>query len=204
MKKEIRVFTTDMEIRAEGDKPKIVGYAARFNELSEVMWGFQEKIKPGAFTNALKRSDVRALFNHNPDYVLGRTTNGTLKLTEDEIGLRYEIDPPETQWAKDLLLSIERGDINQSSFAFTVEKDEWDESSDIVLRTIIEFKEIYDVSPVTYPAYPTTSVGVRSAQDVLSEYRKTQEGKAEEQRRKEAQERLSIRRKRLELMEKSI
>jgi len=203
LKKEFRVICTDMEIRAEGEKPKIVGYAARFNELSDPIYGFfREKIKPGAFTNALKKSDVRALFNHDPNYVLGRAKNGTLKLQEDEIGLRYEITPPETQWANDLVKSIERGDINQSSFAFTVAKDEWDETGEMAIRTVIEYEELFDVSPVTFPAYPTTSTGVRSAEDVYNAHiAKVQADQAaEEQRKAQA----SLRRRKLELIEKSL
>jgi len=168
-KKEKRLIQTDMEVRSEGeDNKKIVGYGARFNELSEVLLFFREKIDPGAFTEALKRSDVRALINHDPNYVLGRTKSGTLNLTEDEVGLRYEIDPPDTSFANDLLVSIKRGDITQSSFAFTVGQDNesWDESGDIPVRTIHRFEEIFDVSPVTYPAYESTSVGARSMVDI--------------------------------------
>lgn len=168
MKKEKRLITTTMEVRSENDKDKITGYGARFNELSEVLFFFREKIAPGAFKDALKTSDVRALINHNPNYVLGRSKSGTLNLVEDEMGLRYEIDPPETSFAKDLLVSIKRGDITQSSFAFTVSKDNesWDESGDIPIRTIHKFDELFDVSPVTYPAYESTSVGARSMVDV--------------------------------------
>lgn len=161
---ERRAYKVAVKVREKEDGPKIVGYGAVFNQLSDELYGFRERIAPGAFANALKKSDVRALFNHNPDYVLGRTTNGTLKLEEDEKGLRYEIIPPDTQWARDLIKSIQRGDINQSSFAFTVKRDKWEETEDgITIRTILEFDEIFDVSPVTYPAYPQTAVGVREA-----------------------------------------
>lgn len=158
-----------MEVRKSDDeKRKIVGYGARFNELSEVLFFFREKIAPGAFKSALEKSDARALINHDPNYVLGRTKSGTLNLNEDEVGLRYEIDPPDTSYANDLLVSIDRGDITQSSFAFTVGKEgeSWDESGDIPIRTIHKFDEIFDVSPVTYPAYESTSVGARSMVDV--------------------------------------
>lgn len=168
MKKEKRLITTSMETRSENDKRKIVGYGSRFNELSEVLYFFREKIAPGAFKDALGKSDVRALINHDPNYVLGRTKSGTLNLVEDEVGLRYEIDAPETSFAKDLLVSIDRGDITQSSFAFTVGQDNesWDESGDIPIRTIHKFDELFDVSPVTYPAYESTSVGARGMVDI--------------------------------------
>lgn len=168
MERETRIIQTSMEVRSENEKQKIVGYGARFNDLSEVLFFFREKIAPGAFKEALQKSDVRALINHDPNYVLGRSKSGTLNLFEDEMGLRYEIDPPETSFAKDLLISINRGDINQSSFAFTVSQDgeEWDETGDIPVRTIHKFDEIFDVSPVTYPAYSSTSVGVRSMVDI--------------------------------------
>lgn len=168
MRKEKRLITTSMEVRSENGKRKIVGYGARFNELSEVLFFFREKISPGAFADALVRSDVRALINHDANYVLGRTKSGTLRLNEDEVGLRYEIDPPDTSFANDLLVSIDRGDITQSSFAFVVGEDNetWDESGDIPIRTIHKFEELYDVSPVTYPAYESTSVSARGMVDV--------------------------------------
>ena len=147
-----------------------MGYAARFNELSEVMWGFREKISPGAFIDALKTSDVRALWNHDPNHVLGRAKAGTLKVWEDEVGLRYEVVPPDAQWAQDLLRSMERGDVDQSSFAFTVAKDEWNDDEEMPVRTIVKVERLYDVSPVTYPAYPSTTSGVRSLEDVLEEH----------------------------------
>jgi len=157
---------------AENEPTQIVGYAARFNELSEEMWGMREKIAPGAFREAIGKSDVRALWNHDPNYVLGRTKNGTLIVREDEQGLFYEVTPPDAQWARDLVESIKRGDVDQSSFAFTVDVQEWDESGDPVIRTIVKIRELFDVSPVTYPAYPTATSGVRSLQDVAEEHRK--------------------------------
>lgn len=160
-----------IELR-QGDDKKLRGYAAVFNSYSEEMWGFKEKIMPGAFRDAIAKSDVRALWNHNPDYVLGRNRSGTLTLNEDEKGLYIEIDPPDTQWARDLLVTINRGDVNQMSFAFTVDKANWDEVDDgMAVRTIEKIRELYDVSPVTYPAYSDTDIGLRSAKDILDEYR---------------------------------
>ncbi len=141
---------------------KISGHAAVFNSLSEDLGGFREIIVPGAFKEALGRSDIRALLNHDPNFVLGRTKNGTLRLWEDEAGLAVEIDPPSTQWANDLLVSINRGDISQMSFAFRVADDKWETVDGANLRTILSFDEIFDVSPVTYPAYPETDVALRA------------------------------------------
>jgi HK97 family phage prohead protease len=153
---ELRVVDED------SDAPKIVGYAAVFNRLSEKLGYFREKISPGAFRNSLKNADVRAVWNHDPNYVLGRTTSGTLRLEEDQIGLRMEADPPETQWAKDFLVSIRRGDVNQMSFSFDTIRDEWTSNEDATIRTLLEV-ELYDVSPVTFPAYPDTSVVARNS-----------------------------------------
>lgn len=152
-----------VEVRTnEGEnKNYIVGYALKFNSESENLGGFVEKIDPRALDNA-DISDVRALFNHSADKVLGRTKSGTLKLEVDEIGLRYTIEPPNTTFANDLMESMSRGDINQSSFGFVIdydnEGDNWnyDESRDVYLRTINKFRKITDVSVVTYPAYQAT------------------------------------------------
>lgn len=159
--REERVFP--LELRLSDDKKKIRGYAAVFNQWSEDLGGFREKIRQGAFAKTIKEADVRALFNHDPNYVLGRNKAGTLSLSEDDKGLAIEVDPPDTQWARDLLVSIDRGDINQMSFGFSTIKDEWAGKDGDTTRELVEVK-LYDVSPVTYPAYPQTSVGVRSVE----------------------------------------
>jgi len=133
-----------------------------FDKLSDNLGGFREKIDPGAFADVLK-DDVRALFNHDSNIVLGRTAAGTLKIKQDSEGLHYEVDLPDTQQARDLALSVERGDINQSSFGFIVEDDDWAEDDEgRIVRTIRSFRSLFDVSPVTFPAYPDTTVGKRS------------------------------------------
>jgi len=147
------------EVRVAGEGRKISGHAAVFNKLSEDLGGFREKIAPGAFASTITAADVRALFNHDPNYVLGRTKSGTLSLTEDAKGLAITIDPPETQWANDLIESVKRGDISQMSFGFRAVADEWDDSKKV--RTLKEV-ELFDVSIVTYPAYPQTDVKIRS------------------------------------------
>lgn len=158
MDKEYRRL--NVELRADGDeKLKIVGHAAVFDTPAEI-WGFEEVIRKGAFTDAIKTDDVRALWNHDPNYVLGRTKSGTLKLEEDDIGLKIENDPPETQWAKDLMISMQRGDVDQMSFGFIVLEEKWskrEEEPD--LREILKAR-LFDVSPVTFPAYEETDVSV--------------------------------------------
>lgn len=155
-------------IRKNDDSlPKVEGYAAVFNSDSEDM-GFIERIAPGAFKKALKTSDTRALFNHDSNIILGRTSAGTLELKEDKKGLFMSIIPPDTQLIRDMVLApIERGDITQQSFGFTVKADEWKEiDGKTPIRTITEIGELFDVSPVTFPAYPDTDVALRSLENI--------------------------------------
>ena len=122
---ETRIFKPDefrYEKRADGTR-RIVGHAAVFNQWSEDLGGFREQIAPGAFAAALTQDDVRALFNHDTNQVLGRNKAGTLTLLEDERGLLSEIILPDTQLARDLEVLMGRGDINQMSFAFTIGQD---------------------------------------------------------------------------------
>lgn len=163
---ERRSYPMAVEIREieEEQKSLITGHAAVFDSMSEEMWGFKEKIEPGAFAKSIKKDDVRALWNHNPDYVLGRNKANTLRLSEDEKGLAIEIDPPDTQWARDLMISMKRGDVSQMSFGFTVapKGERWEGTIDEPVRVLTELR-LFDVSPVTYPAYPATDVQARSA-----------------------------------------
>lgn len=156
------------EVRAEpmqdGEGRKLVGYAALFNTPADIAGMFREQIAPGAFSEAIGRDDVRALVNHDANMVLGRSTASTLRLSEDERGLRVEVDMPDTQMARDLGVSMERGDINQMSFGFIARKQDWDDNEDPPLRTISE-AELFDVSVVTYPAYEETEVGLRTLQE---------------------------------------
>ena len=133
-----------VEIRSDSEKGEIVGHAAVFDQLSEDLGGFYEKIDRGAFTKTIQEADVRALWNHDPNFILGRTKSGTLELSVDDIGLAIRIKPPETQWAKDLRVSIERGDIDQMSFGFRTIKDEWKTENDELVRILkeVEFKSI--------------------------------------------------------------
>ncbi len=161
---EQRAFQVD-ELRIDGNEraPVITGHAAVFNQRSLDLGGFFEVIAPGAFANTIKSADVRALFNHDANFILGRTKSGTLSLAEDEKGLSVRISPPDSIWANDLLESIKRGDIDQMSFGFSVSDtgQKWQRSGGEIVRTLLEV-ELFDVSPVTYPAYPQTDVSARS------------------------------------------
>jgi HK97 family phage prohead protease len=159
----------NIEVRAEGDEPRIAGYAAVFNVLSADIGGFQERIAPGAFTRSLGR-DVRALFNHDPNIVLGRTKAKTLRLEEDQRGLRVEIVPPATEAARSLVESMRRGDVDQMSFGFETVGQDWSEEGGKILRTLTEVR-LFDVSIVTYPAYPQTKAAVRSLDEWRSAHR---------------------------------
>ncbi|AWW40793.1 HK97 family phage prohead protease [Streptomyces cadmiisoli] len=159
---ETRTTNGTFEVRSNEDgSVTMVGYAAKFNTRSQDLGGFVETIAPGAFTRSLEEgADVKALFNHDPNIVLGRSTAGTLRLSQDGIGLRYEVDLPNTTAGRDLAISLERGDINQSSFAFRAIDQDWSFDADgRDLRTLKDL-ELRDVSPVTYPAYLDTDSGI--------------------------------------------
>jgi len=172
-----------VEERGEGEakSPVLVGYAAVFNKMSNQLggqYGFREMIEPGAFDGVLD-NDVRAVLNHDANFVLGRSGAGTLRLSVDEVGLRYEVDMPNTQYARDLMESVRRGDIKESSFKFTVLKDEWSESDEGAVRSIKQFGRLLDVSPVTYPAYPDATVAQRS----LEQWKQSNSYKQETEKR---------------------
>ena len=163
-----------VEKRADG-KPMICGYGSVFYDAADPGTQYElyddmfERIMPGCFDAALKEDhDCRALFNHDPSLVLGRTASGTCRLSVDKKGLRYEIDPPDTQLARDLMTSIGRGDVSGSSFSFNITDVTWrrvdDGDSDIFIREINSV-ELFDVSPVTYPAYKSTTSGMRAEVD---------------------------------------
>jgi HK97 family phage prohead protease len=153
---EKRFFNIETRVASEGNKKVVRGHAAVFGELSEDLGGFREMINPDAFNDVLD-NDVRAFFNHDPNFLLARTTAGTLRLGVDEKGLSYEFDVPDTSAGRDLLVSMERGDITQSSFAFTISQDSWSTTSEGEIRTIEKVARLFDVSPVSIPAYPSAN-----------------------------------------------
>ena len=175
------------ETRIEADKEArtIPGYAAIYNSDSEDLGGFIERMAPGSFDGRLQ-DDVRVLFNHDNNLVLGRTISGTATLEVDEKGLRYTCQLPDTTYAKDLIELMERGDVTQSSFAFTIEDESWEERADgMLIRTVKKVGQLYDVSPVTYPAYTEATSGLRTSAPVEVEQREVE---VEEQKEEKQQE----------------
>ncbi len=162
-KKETRAFDiTKFNTRSENEEQNtsIEGYAAVFNSKTRIGDWFDEVIEPGAFSRSLsENSDIRALFNHDWNNVLGRTKSGTLTLKEDEKGLNFNVELPNTSVARDLSESMARGDINQCSFGFFVTGEEWDYSVEPALRTIKEI-ELYEISVVSIPAYDDTEASL--------------------------------------------
>lgn len=183
---EVRILAADdIELRVSDDeKPKITGYAAKYGKWSLDLGGFTERIRAGAFDEALEKCDVRALKNHDPNLLLGRSSSGTLRLETNSVGLGFEIDPPDTNTGRDTVEEIRRKDITGCSFAFTILEEDWKFcEDDTIQRTIIKVDELFDVGPVTYPAYPDTTVAARS----LDEFKKRKlevENQNEEERKK--------------------
>ena len=161
---ERRCITVELRAAFEADSRRLEGYAVVFGSMSEDLGGFREVIEPGAFGEALGgRPDVRALFNHDPSMVLGRTTNGTLMLQQDGHGLRMAVTMPDTSYARDVYALVERGDVSQMSFAFSVRKggETWATEAGQRVRRLRAL-DLYDVSVVTYPAYQATTVAARA------------------------------------------
>ena len=152
----------EIELRNEGEKHVIEGHAAVFNSLTQI-WDFWETILPGAFKRTITNgNDILSLFNHDPNFVIGRSSSGTLaEIREDDTGLYYKAFPPDTTWGNDLLTSIKRRDIIGNSFGFRVIKENWRTEGDKNIRELIEV-ELYDIGPVTSAAYPETDVSARS------------------------------------------
>lgn len=171
-------LTLGGEIRANrgaDGKPSTIVGKIKYDVRSQPIYGmFYEIVKPGAFARAIKgEDDVRALVNHDSSMVIGRSTSKTLRLIDEADGLRYEVDMPDTSFARDLMTSIERGDINQTSFGFRKIKDQWSEEwtkegITIDIRELLEV-ELLDVSPVAYPAYTENTVAMRCHQEAKSQ-----------------------------------
>lgn len=158
------------EIRAEGDGIRVSGYAAVFGEEADIAGMFREVIEPGAFTDAIKTDDVVFLINH-AGLPLARTRSKTLKLTEDDHGLRMEtVLDAEDPDVKAIVGKMKRGDLDKMSFAFRATVQVWDDSQEPPLRTIKK-AELFDVSIVTSPAYDGTEIGLRGLEEARQERR---------------------------------
>lgn len=176
---ETRSCTVRIEVRAKSDKASrtIGGHAAVFNQIADLYY-FRERVAPGAFLDHLATTpDVRALWNHNVNDIIGRTTNGTLRLEEDEIGLAFEADMPKNRAGNDKLVLVRDGYITEMSFRFEMIEEEWDWEKN--LRTLTRLK-VVEVSPVTFPAYSGTDVATRS----MAEHTEREEAAAATRRRK--------------------
>jgi uncharacterized protein len=167
---EVRKQSTIVEKRefrmehVEEKGKTIRGYAAVYNSDSEWMGGFYEQIASGAFDDVLD-NDVRAYFNHDENLLLGRVSSGTLRIGTDKRGLWYEVDLPETSYARDLMELMKRGDVNQSSFAFLIDRDRWEERDGKTYRIIEKVSRLLDVSPVSQPAYPDATSELMARND---------------------------------------
>lgn len=173
LRQEYRYVALPSELRvsSEDKPPRIEGYAAVFNQPSEILsdWlgRFVEFVAEGAFTKTLKDgADVRALVNHDPNFVLGRTKANTLRLWEDSTGLGFDVTPPDTLWVRDYMETVRRGDVSGASFGFRMVRDRWDlwtnEAGEEVDRRWLLEAQLFDVSTATYPAYPQTEISARS------------------------------------------
>ena len=165
-KREFRKLCGEIRVENVNGERKIVGYGAVFNQLSEPMRignrMVRERVMPGAFDRCLSGGpDIRGLINHDPNLILGRTKAGTMTVSVDDHGARYEITPPNTSYASDLMESLERGDIDQSSFGFYTIDDGYVNEEGSTIRELREI-DCFDMSPVTYPAYKGSSSGLRS------------------------------------------
>ena len=180
---EKRIFNIENRFETKEDgKELVTGYGSIFNSRSENLGGFYEYISPTAISKeTIEKSDVRALINHDANLILARNTSGTLDLTVDEKGLKYSFQIPETSYGKDLAINMKNGNLNQSSFAFTVADDEWNTDEDgNDIRTITAIDRLYDISVVSYPAYSQAESDLVVAKRGLTLYKEKKEIKEEE------------------------
>ena len=164
----------ELELRMDtsGEAPKIRGYVALYNRFSPVYGKMRERIAPGFFDSAITAgADVRLLFNHDPNFLLGRVSSGTLRIESDAIGLKIEATPPTSGALRDLVIApMERRDLTGASFSFTLAPggDTWAKAADGVWeRTLTQAQDLFDVGPVAFPFYPDTSLAMRSLDDYL-------------------------------------
>ena len=180
--KAIRDLKTKFTITraAEGSNAEkvIEGYFALYEQETELFDGVYEIITKGAFDNTLN-NDIRALWNHNSQYVLGRSKNGSLEMKADDKGLFGTIKLPNTQYAQDLHELVQRGDIDQCSFGFNILGEDLEELANGGYRWRINEIDLHEISVVTFPAYENTTVQARSKQIEQIEQRKMQQKKTE-------------------------
>lgn len=191
MSKETRSMVENVEYRSDSDSGErfIEGYALKFDTWSADLGGFKETIKRSALENT-DFGDVRALFNHNADHVLARSSAGTLALDVDDIGLKFRAKIPNTSYGNDLAENLRNGNVNQCSFGFCLAEGgddfTYDENEGIFKRALRSIKEIVDVSVVTYPAYADTDVApaLRSIDSIQKEHEAVEKRKLEKEKLK--------------------
>lgn len=173
----------EQRAEGEGESRTVVGYAFKWESESRHLYGmFYEKIDRSALDGVnISDMDIVALFNHDDNMILARSVSDTLKLTVDDTGLRYQFEAPNTTAGNDLLENLRVRNVTGSSFAFTVEKEEWDETDkNHVIRTIKKFRQLYDVSPVVHPAYLNTEV-----ENLKRNYQEWKDAKEAEKKKEE-------------------
>jgi HK97 family phage prohead protease len=174
--RSVKAQLADVEVRSDeaGRPVGFTGYAAVFNQRTMIgrkPWGFWEEIAPGAFRKAIQESDPVMLLNHNDDMPLARQSSGSLRLSEDERGLKVDADLPDTSYGRDLAENLRNGNINGMSFRFAPVKEEWSTEDDgVESRKLLEV-ELPEVSPVTFPAYKNTVASLRSVVDLARKNR---------------------------------
>lgn len=169
MSLEQRTLTQPLALREGGENKRVGGYAVVYGGTADIGGAFREVFAPGAFAEAI-RGDVVALFGHDHNRVLGRTSSGTLRLSEDATGIAFEIDLPDTSDGRDLGLLVGRGDIAGTSFGFVSVKETWDETTEPPTRTIHK-AQMREISPTAFPAYGDTSIALRSLDEARKERR---------------------------------
>lgn len=177
---ERRNYASPVNVVGEDEKRTVEGYALLFDTASDGLC-FIEVIERGALDGVIEKSNIFALLNHDQSRgILARSKNGvgTLSLTIDDIGLKYRFEAPRTALGDELLEYLRRGEVSESSFAFTVEKETWEQTDDDVWkRTIHKFNMLYDVSPVYDAAYSATSVNLRGKDEAQAALLKAQQEK---------------------------
>ena len=220
---ERRTYATELRVDAGGygkKTPTIKGYAAKFNTLSSPMpiieddqqiGTFREQLMPGCFRTAIVTSDIRMLINHDPNLILGRNVSGTLRMVEDDVGLSFENDPPETSFSKDIQVSMKRGDVSQCSFGFSVASggDEYRKDPEVAngyIRSINSVEKMFDLTIATFPQYNDTNCAV-AVRSIVSQIRDEEKQVADDIKAQKEEERSHasyIRNKQLELAERTI
>jgi len=149
--------------------PKVItGYGAVFYNAADpgteyTMWSdFVERVMPGCFDRSIREDDVRSFFNHDENQILGRNQAGTLALSIDPTGLRYDVEPPDTELGRSVFEAVRRRDVSGSSFMFAEGDVVWRQIGDLVIRELNEV-QLWEVGPVVFPAYPSSTSEVRSA-----------------------------------------